>query len=262
MSKSNKFDLININRCTAFMVFIFTLFIIAKAIFFAMKFETAVEILLGLIVGYFVFHAVILITEQQNSVKSTNDALNNLISHIGKITIIKTSEEYYRELRSSITNAKDSVCLLYLTKSSPVTIGKNSQNYWEWFQKYIQVEGKKVVVKRIASLDTDDKINWLIAKTVELAQSPNYGIRVFNPKSEKVLPLIGLEIIDRNEIFLFGPHGKTPRWIYIKNPDVAEGMAQYFDELWSKLSTGEIKGIGAFATTETIEACIKKCCNS
>jgi hypothetical protein len=167
-----------------------------------------------------------------------------------------------KKLKNSIEDAQDSVRLLYLTKHSPISIGKSSQDYWCWFQNFAAKKSNNVVIKRIASLDSDDKINWIINKTIELASTSNYAIRVYEPS--KYLPIIGMEIIDNKEIFMFGPHGKTPRWIYINNPDVAEGMSQYFEELWSKLSEYEIKALGADVTAVTrdsIEQCIKKCLN-
>ena len=256
-TKHNLFNLTTINSYTACLVFAAAILILLKAFLMQMEFETAIEVVLGLILGYFIFHAVILHTERHNLIETTNDNFRNLVEHVGVMTIIKTPQEYYQKLKSSIENAQDSVRLLYLTKSPPTSIGKYSQTYWEWFQYYIAKKSNSVVVRRIASLDSKEKIEWVIDKTLELSQTLNYGIRVYNPKD--FLPLMGMEIIDNNEVFLFGPHGKTPRWIYINNPDVAEGMAQYFEELWSMLPEGEIKAVGAIATSDSIEQCIAKC---
>jgi len=80
------------------------------------------------------------------------------------------------------------------------------------FQDYVAKRSRKVVVKRIASLDCPEKIEWLKRKTLELANIPNYSMRSYDPS--KFLPLMGMEIIDRKKVFIFGPHGNTPRWIY------------------------------------------------
>jgi hypothetical protein len=258
---SKKIDFSKININTSRGVFIAVILcILASAFIPTWKFEIAIEVVLVLITGYFVFDAVIRQEERQQLIETTNDNLKNLIEHVGIMTIIKSPEEYYKRLKSSIESAQDSVRLLYLTKYSPIGIGKASQDYWSWFQEYAQ-KSNNVVIKRIASLDSEDKAEWIIDKTLELATTPNYAIRVYDPR--KVLPLIGAEIIDGKEIFLFGPHGKTPRWIYIGNPDVAEGMTQYFEELWSKLSEYEVKALGNKNTTtrDSITACIKKCNN-
>lgn len=56
---------------------------------------------------------------------------------------------------------------------------------------------------------------------------------------------MGMEIIDTKKVFIFGPHSHTPRWLYIENPDVAEGMAHYFERLWEMLHDYELKGLNA-----------------
>lgn len=256
-TRDRLFNLSKINLYTSLIICIVVLCILVSAFLSEMKFESAVEVVLGLIIGYFVFNAVILHTEQHELIDTTNENFKNLIEHVGVMIIIKSPEEYYRKLKSSIEGAHDSVRLLYLTQSSPTTIGRNSQVYWDWFQDHIANKSNNVVFKRIASLDSKEKIEWLIDKTIELAESSNYGIRVFN--ASKMLPLIGMEIIDSREVYLFGPHGKTPRWIYINNPDVASGMAAYFEELWSRMAGCELKALGTIVTKDNIEQSIKKC---
>lgn len=202
----------------------------------------AIEIVLGLIVGYFVFHAVILQIEQSESIDKTHDALNELIKTIGVLEIIDTSDKYYEKLIGAIELAQDSISMIYLTKQSPLSLGSNSQMYWKWFQDYARNRSREVVMKRIASLDSDEKVDWVKEKTIELAGIKNYGIRAFKPEAN-FPPIMGLEIIDNKKVFLFGPHGTSPRWLYIENEDVAKGMAIYFDTLWSILSGREIKGL-------------------
>lgn len=59
---------------------------------------------------------------------------------------------------------------------------------------------------------------------------------------------MGLEVIDEKEVFLFGPHGQTPRWLHVKNSDVAAGWSRYFEELWGHAGDPnygfEVKAVG------------------
>lgn len=217
--------------------------------------EASIKIVLGLISGYFIFNAVFINMERAKLIEETQRNFSNLIESVGVLRIIKTPREYYEHLIGSIEQAEDSVCLIYLTRRPPFDIGTGAQEYWEWFQDYVAKRSRKVVVKRIASLDCLEKIEWLKRKTLELANIPNYSVRGYNP--DNFLPLMGMEIIDRKKVFIFGPHGNTPRWIYIENPDVAEGMAQYFEKLWGMLHKSEIKGLGAIISEDSFDKKIK-----
>lgn len=233
-------------------IFVFILIIaalIAESMLKLVPFETSIKIVLGLISGYFVFHAVFSYAERIILIEETQKNFSNLIESVGVLRIIKTPREYYQHLIGSIEEAEDSVCLIYLTKKPPFDIGAGAQEYWEWFQDYVAKRSRKVAVKRIASLDCQEKIEWLKCKTLELANIPNYSVRGYNP--DNFLPLMGMEIIDRKKVFIFGPHGNTPRWIYIENPDVAEGMAQYFEKLWGLLDKFEIKGLNAIVSEDS-----------
>jgi len=257
--EGKKFDMTGVNKFTAILVFIVSLCFLEDTFLGMMPFEKGVETVLALIVGYFVFHAVFLHAEQSELIETTNENLKNLVDHIGILTIIKSPEDYYKRLKHSIEYAEDSVSLLYLTRAAPTSIGKYAMNYWKWLQGYIVEHADDgVVVRRIASLHSQEKTNWIINTTVALAKVSNYGIRVYNETAFP--PIMGMEIIDKKKVFLFGPHGKTPRWIYIDNPDVAEGMVQYFEDLWAKTSEYEIKALGDDKVSDdSVKKVIEKC---
>ncbi|MEK6916947.1 MAG: hypothetical protein AABW92_04330, partial [Nanoarchaeota archaeon] len=175
---------------------IFVLILIAAALFAEstlefFDFETSIKIVLGLISGYFIFHAVFSDAERVRLIEETQKNFSNLIESVGVLKIIKTPREYYEQLIGSIELADDSVYLIYLTKQPPFDISMGAQEYWEWFQDYVAKRSRKVVVKRIASLDSPEKIEWLKRKTLELAHRDNYSIRGYDPS--KFLPLMGME---------------------------------------------------------------------
>lgn len=141
-------------------------------------FETSIKMVLGLISGCFIFNAIFINVERANLIEETQKNFPNLIESVGVLRIIKTPREYYEQLIGSIEQAEDSVCLIYLTRQPPFDIGTGAQEYWEWFQDYVARRSRKVVVKRIASLDCPEKIEWLKCKTLELANIPNYSVRL------------------------------------------------------------------------------------
>ena len=231
------------------------------SLFEYMNFESCVKSVLGLISAYFVFSLVLAHVERIKLIQETRDQFSYLIESVGVLRIIKSPDEYYELLQGSIEQAKTSISLLYLTKQPPTNIGGASVKYWEWFQNYMKDRSHNVLVRRIASLDNEEKIKWVAAKTKELLNRNNYGLKGFCPT--KHLPLIGLEIIDRSKVFIFGPHGTSPRWLYINNPDIAEGMAQYFDSMWCDLNGHEIKRIEETTiSSDEIDERIKAICKS
>lgn len=193
-----------------------------------------VKFALSIIASVLVVNIIIHQFEQSKQMKETNDILDNLVRTGGILKIIESSEEYYRELKSSIENSKDSIRLMYLTDNAPREIGKAAIDYWDWFSDYMNRKNKNVIVRRIASLDNEVKNDWLYEDTKKLAKDCSYSVKCF-VKGDN-LPLINVDIIDKKEVFLFGPHALTPRWVYIKNPDIGEGMSNYYTKLWDSLN--------------------------
>jgi hypothetical protein len=101
--KMNKrFDLSKINLITSlFVSTVVFLCIFLSAIIPILKFETAIEVTLVLITGYFVFDAVNRHAERHELIETTNDNFRNLIEHIGVMSIIKSPEEYYNSITFS-----------------------------------------------------------------------------------------------------------------------------------------------------------------
>jgi hypothetical protein len=203
-----------------------------------------VEAALEVIVTYFVFHSVFSFFEQNELIEKTDNTLNDLIKSIGVMKVIESPDEYYRMLKGAMDEATDSILLIYLTSLPPQDRGKTALDYWEWFHNFAVRKGDHLTIKRIASLNNEEKKNWLVQHTTDLAQVSLYGLRCYLPDNN--FPLLGLEIIDRKEVFLFGPHSQSSTWLHVKNENIGYGMAAYFDALWDRLKEEKyrLKDIG------------------
>jgi hypothetical protein len=170
--------------------------------------------------------------------------VNDLIKSIGVMKVIESPDEYYRMLKGAMDEATDSILLIYLTSLPPQDRGKTALDYWEWFHNFAVRKGDHLTIKRIASLNNEEKKNWLVQHTTDLAQVSLYGLRCYLPDNN--FPLLGLEIIDRKEVFLFGPHSQSSTWLHVKNENIGYGMAAYFDALWDRLKEEKyrLKDIG------------------
>jgi hypothetical protein len=210
-----------------------------------LPFEDVVKISLGLIAGYFIFHSVVTATERVELIEKTTNIIEGLTRSIGVLRIIGHSEEYYRELKAAMDAATDCVFLFYLTDQPPPQLGSVSQAYWNWFNEFALERGDSLTIKRVASISNAAKARWLLAQTLAMKDVRGYGIRCFLPGTTLSIP--GIEVIDRKETFFFGPHGRTPRWVYIDNEDIGSGMASYFDRVWDEVLTiggFELKAVG------------------
>lgn len=90
-----------------------------------------------------------------------------------------------------------------------------------------------MLIKRIASMDNQDKLSFLKDRTLKLKNLQKYGLRYYLPSEFPPLP--GLEIIDEEQVFFFGPHAEIRRYLYVKDKVLAQGIAKYFDEVWDFL---------------------------
>lgn len=67
-------------------------------------------------------------------------------------------------------------------------------------------------------------------------------MRCYNDEQDP--PILGLEVIDGEHVFLFGPHAPVARWVYVRNRDFGRAMDTYFESVWNALkSDKELKPV-------------------
>ena len=87
-------------------------------------------------------------------------------------------------------------------------------------------------VRRIVTIESIQKLEWLEKTINDSKNSPNYHIAVLN--TENKFPLINLVVVDNKYVILFGPHiqWSDSYYIYVENTDIATVATEYFNELW------------------------------
>lgn len=183
---------------------------------------------MGIIIGYFVFEAIFLFPE----IEQTRESLTKLTDTLGIVELIEDSDRYYALLEEATRNAKKSLRFTYLTTEPPTKLEPRAEVYWKFFIEFAEKK-QELLIKRIASIDNQDKLSFLKERTNELRDIKKYGLRYYLPSESPPLP--GLEIIDEEQVFFFGPEADIRRYLYVKDKVLAHGIAKYFDDVWDFL---------------------------
>lgn len=183
---------------------------------------------MGIIIGYFIFEALFLFPE----IEQTRESLTKLTDTLGIVELIEDSDRYYALLEEATRNAKKSLRFTYLTTEPPIKLEPRAEAYWNFFTKFAEKK-QEVLIKRIASISNPDKLSFLKERTNELRDIEKYGLRYYLPSEFPPLP--GLEIIDDEQVFFFGPEAEIRRYLYVKDKVLAHGIAKYFDDVWDFL---------------------------
>ena len=189
-----------------------------------------VGLLTGMIViiAYFILEAIFLFPK----IEQTQEGLTKLTDTLGIVELIEDSDRYYALLEEATRNAKKSLRFTYLTTEPPTKLEPRAEVYWKFFIEFAEKK-QELLIKRIASIDNQDKLSFLKERTNELRDIEKYGLRYYLPSEFPPLP--GLEIIDEEQVFFFGPEAEIRRYLYVKDKVLAHGIAKYFDDVWDFL---------------------------
>jgi hypothetical protein len=165
-------------------------------------------------------------------IEQIRDVLTKLTDKLGIVEFIDNSDRYYALLEEAIRNA-ETLRFTHLTRDSPDRLPTpRAKDYWESFTNSAK-KNPDLWIKRISSIDTKEKLKFLEEKTIELKDIENYGLTYYLPTDFP--PLLGFEIIGEKEVFFFGPHAGTGRYLHVTDKILSQGMAIYFDEVWDFL---------------------------
>ncbi len=185
------------------------------------------------------------------------EELRNIGQGVGRIRLLRSVEEYYAALKKAISGASGRVDLLYLTPSPPDALGLPATEYWKWFRTFAQNNGANIEIRRIASLDNDAKRAWVLRSAKDVEAVPMYALRCYDPFVSGTLPLLAVEVVDRSEVFISGPHNPLVR-LHVANPEFAKAMGEYFDQIWAAVGDDlELKSLNSPRLDAVVEAKIR-----
>jgi len=201
----------------------------------------------GLVADKYVFYAVLIcvvtfITYQIEENKKTREVLDRS-EHIGSAIIrggIVGRKEFYRQLLYSAERARDTIDLISIQPTSPSLSGvPEFQAYFDGISKIISK--KDVRVRRIVSIPTIEKYEWIIDLINEHARRNNFNLRYVDiGKIEELnIPFpLNVQIIDREDVFIINPaigyhatSGETQS-IWLKNTEIAQLLSTYYEKYW------------------------------
>lgn len=202
--------------------------------------KTTIQILLVMVVAFSLYQI------------SENRKISQSIRAIGSETEAKArrvdQREFYVFLKKAVLTAENSVDLTHIQPSPPEKAGiKEKDEYFEAIKKVIKK--RQIRVRRIVSIPTMDKLNWIKSLLKEFENYPNFDIHCVDVGSLKFpVPLLSVQIVDSDQVFLIdlakGYHfdsswsrEKNDLWIVSK--EIAKSYREYYEEYWQ--STEKIK---------------------
>ena len=172
-----------------------------------------------------------------NELIGTNDKIRDRLMLMGsEVTVLKDTDAFYRRLIAAI-NVTSKVDVTYFTPNVPSEfMDESGKLYWDTINSYLKKKAG-FRLRRIATIETAEKLNWLLATVNDAKNPPGYHMHYLSGEY-KHTPL-NVNIVDGEHAFVFGTEvrSKSSDYIYIRDKDVAGTLQRYFDLLWESTPT-------------------------
>lgn len=165
----------------------------------------------------------------------TSESLAALVKRekAASITVLSTAQEFFVSATAVVESARHSIDACYFTPFPPTRFYDDPEieRYWRRFSDLLR-QRPTLSVRRMATLDNTDKVEWVKTHVLEHKDCHNYNFAVV-PNIDH-LPLMNVMIVDNCRTFVFSPHGARARnYILVESGEFARGMLEYYDLMWS-----------------------------
>lgn len=157
------------------------------------------------------------------------------------LTLVKRLNDaaFYNDFRAAVVGAENCVRIAYLAPYPPGEVPDRTRKRYYDEMLGLMKERSTITFKRLIRASEKNK-PWVTELLRELKGKPNVELALLTKDlpPENDMPLaLSVQVVDSDKTWLVAiashENEREFRDIYIENPDVAAGMTDYFDRIWS-----------------------------
>ncbi len=173
--------------------------------------------------------------------EGNEEFLKSIAKKSGGFLLLDGYDAFYKRTEQEALKAKRSIDVTHFFPIPPTDIHNGAVNsYFKALEKII-IERKPVIVRRVVTIKSPEKLEWVKDTIYRLKNEGNFYVHYSNLPED--FPLLNILIFDNTKVFIgiYSETAELRKAMFVDNSAVAAVFCEYFEKIWDKTEKDFLK---------------------